>query len=268
MTLPPERIGLWNGRRGGREQVAVLTRRLLLDRRSVCQFEGTMARTLNPEAHAVRRDAFVDAATRLIQTKGYEQLSIADVLAATDSSKGAFYHYFDSKESLLSAVIDRISDAALADVGPLAFDPGLSAIEQFGRLLTSIAGWKNARKELMLAILEVWLSDDNLVVREKLRVQVASIMGPLFARIAAKGQAEGTFQIDEPVETADVIVALILGAQEAAGRLFLDCQKGRATTADAARAFRAYQQALERILGAPAGSLRLVDDETLKLWFG
>jgi AcrR family transcriptional regulator len=227
-----------------------------------------MARTLNATAHAVRRDTFVEAAQRLIQTKGYEQLSIADVLAETDSSKGAFYHYFDSKEALLEAVIDRITDMALADVGPVAFDPEISAVEQFGRLFTSIAGWKNARKELMLAILEVWLSNDNAVVREKLRVQAASTMSPLFARIVARGKAEGTFSIDDPVETADVIMALILGAQEAAGRLFLDCQRGRATIADAKRLFRAYQQALERILCVPAGSVRMFDDATLTLWFG
>ena len=35
-----------------------------------------MARTLDPEAHSLRRDAFVDAAERLIQSKGYEQLSV------------------------------------------------------------------------------------------------------------------------------------------------------------------------------------------------
>jgi hypothetical protein len=34
-----------------------------------------MPRTLDPAAHALRRDAFVDAAQRLIQTKGYEQMS-------------------------------------------------------------------------------------------------------------------------------------------------------------------------------------------------
>jgi AcrR family transcriptional regulator len=227
-----------------------------------------MARTLNPEAHASKRDVFVEAAQRLIQTKGYEQLSIADVLAATESSKGAFYHYFDSKESLLTAVIDRITDMALADVGPVVFDPEISAIEQFSRLFTSIAGWKNARKELMLAILEVWLSNDNAVVREKLRVQAASVMAPLLAGIVARGKAEGTFSIDDPVETAQVIMALILGAQETAGRLFLDCQRGRATIADARRMFGAYKHALERILGVPTGSLRMFDDATLTLWFG
>ena len=39
-----------------------------------------MARTLDPVAHAVRRDAFLDAAQRVMATKGYAQLSIQDVI--------------------------------------------------------------------------------------------------------------------------------------------------------------------------------------------
>ena len=39
-----------------------------------------MARTVDTEAHAVRREAFVDAAQRLMQAKGYEQMSVQDVL--------------------------------------------------------------------------------------------------------------------------------------------------------------------------------------------
>ena len=34
-----------------------------------------MARTLDPAAHALRRDAFVDSAQRLMQAKGYEEMS-------------------------------------------------------------------------------------------------------------------------------------------------------------------------------------------------
>jgi AcrR family transcriptional regulator len=52
-----------------------------------------MARTVNPVAYAARRDAFVDAAVRLIQEKGYEQLSIQGVIEAADASRGAFFHY-------------------------------------------------------------------------------------------------------------------------------------------------------------------------------
>ena len=48
-----------------------------------------MARTVDTEAHAIRREAFVEAAQRLIQTKGYDQMSIQDVLGELDASSSA-----------------------------------------------------------------------------------------------------------------------------------------------------------------------------------
>ena len=69
---------------------------------------GQVARTRDPEVHALRRDEFVDVALRLMQTKGWAATSIQDVLAETGASKGAFYHYFSSKSDLLEAVIERI----------------------------------------------------------------------------------------------------------------------------------------------------------------
>ena len=51
-------------------------------------------------------EAFLDAGQRLIATKGYAQLSIQDVIDELSSSKGAFYHYFDSKAALLDGVAD------------------------------------------------------------------------------------------------------------------------------------------------------------------
>ena len=86
-----------------------------------------MARTLNPAAHALRRDAFVDAAQRLMQAKGYEEMTIQDVLDDLDTSRGAFYHYFDSKAALLDAVVERMVDDATAALVPVIDAPGLSA---------------------------------------------------------------------------------------------------------------------------------------------
>ncbi|TMD86636.1 MAG: helix-turn-helix transcriptional regulator, partial [Chloroflexi bacterium] len=50
-----------------------------------------MARTLNAAVHTVRKEAFVDVAQRLMQTKGYQQMSVQDVLDELGASRGAFY---------------------------------------------------------------------------------------------------------------------------------------------------------------------------------
>src|SRR6202011_4684741 len=118
-----------------------------------------MPRTLNVEVHKVRRDAFLDVAQRLIQTKGYEPMSIQDVLDEVETSRGAFYHYFGSKQALLDGVVERFADAAMEAVAPVLADPSLPALRKLERVVGDIARFKAERRELVLAIMEVWTSD-------------------------------------------------------------------------------------------------------------
>jgi AcrR family transcriptional regulator len=227
-----------------------------------------MARTLNSAKHAVRRDAFVDVAQRLIQTKGYEGFTVQDILDELGASKGAFYHYFGSKLDLLEAVVDRMGDAVEATWADPLTRPGLSAQQRLESVFALTAQWKNARKELVLGILDAWMSDHNAIVREKFRQLVARRMTGLLERILRQGVADGDFTVVDPESTAKVIVGLIQGTQEWAGELFIARQDGRVTYEEVKRSFAAYTEAFERIVGLPSHSVQFVSEETLQLWFG
>jgi AcrR family transcriptional regulator len=226
-----------------------------------------MARTLDPEVHAVKRDAFVDVAQRLIGTKGYEQLSVQEVIDAVGASKGAFYHYFGSKGDLLEAVVERMADAATVAWQPILAAPGLPAARRLEGVFRSVAAIKAERRDLVLAILDAWMSDDNAIVRDKLRAMVASRMTPLLRELIAQGVADGDFTPSDPDSTASVLVSLIQGTQELASQLYMDCQAGATTVDEVIRLFDAYTEAVERILGLPPHSLALIEPETLRTWF-
>lgn len=227
-----------------------------------------MARTLNAAIHTVKREAFVDVAQRLIQAKGYNQMSVQDVLDELEASRGAFYHYFDSKQALLEAVIDRTVDAGLASLAPVLDDPNLSAIRKLDGLFGGIARWKSERKDLMVAITEVWVSDDNALMREKFRRTTAKRLVPLLSAIIRKGVEDGVFTTNSPDHSASVLLALMEGARDTAVELFLARQANTITFEAVERTFAAYTEAFERILGIPAGSLTLTDAPTLRIWFG
>lgn len=227
-----------------------------------------MPRTLDPAAHALKRDAFIDVAQRLIQTKGYEQMSIEGVLGELDASKGAFYHYFESKEALLAAVVDRIVDAGIAAIAPVAADPDLGALAKLSGLFTSLAQWKGERSDLMIELVRVWVSDANAVVRDQLRSGTQARLMPLLATIVHQGKAEGVFTITSPDHTAGVLVAMLLGTNETATRLFLARQAGAITFEDVECTFAAYSEAFERVLGLPSGSWPRLDPPTMHFWFG
>jgi AcrR family transcriptional regulator len=226
-----------------------------------------LPRTVNVEARAIRREAFVEVSLRLIQAKGYEQMSIQDVLDELDASRGAFYHYFASKLALLQAAVDHIVAAAMEAVSPVAADPRLSAAQKIERLFSGIAGWKAERRELMLALLEVWYSDDNAIVRDKVRRSSVAVLVPLLSTIVEQGRVEGVFSARSPDGAARAVVALLLGAQDMAIELFFARQAGEIPFEIVAERFAGLAEALTRVLGAPVGSLSLIDDATLRLWF-
>jgi len=227
-----------------------------------------MARTLDPVAHAVRREAFLDAGQRLIQTRGYRQLSIQDVLDELGASKGAFYHYFDSKSALLDGVVARMVDEAMAALAPAVADPDRSALDKLNAVFSGLASFKADRRELVLELMRVWLSDDNAVVREHVRRGATAAMTPLLAAIIRQGVAEGSFTAASPDHAGRVVASLAMGANEAATELFAAHQDGAVTFEEVERTLEAFAEAFERVLGARPGSLAFANRSgVLREWF-
>lgn len=227
-----------------------------------------MARTVNTTLRTVRRDAFLDVAQRFVQTKGFDAMSIQDLLDQLDASKGAFYHYFDSKQALLEAVVERFADAALVTIAPVLSDANLPAIRKLERIFSGIASFKAQQKEFVLGIIEVWNSDDNAIVREKLRRLTVNRLVPLLSLVIEQGIKEGAFAAESPDETATVLTSLMLGFQQQANDLFIARQAGTIGFDVVQRSVAANTEAYERILGIPKGSLTIIDEPTLRFWFG
>jgi AcrR family transcriptional regulator len=225
-------------------------------------------RTLDPTSHAVRRDAFLDAAEGLIRSKGYEETSIQDVLDAAGASRGAFYHYFDSKAALLEAVVDRMTDGVIAVVEPVVADPRLSAPAKLQALLLTAGAWKAERSDLLLAFMRSWYAAENDLVRLRVARAAFARLTPLIARIVREGRDQGDFDCTSPDDAAALLAALFAGSADIMVPLFLDCRDGRVPAADVERFVTAYEEAMERILGMAPGSLVLVDRSALHIWLG
>lgn len=54
----------------------------------------------------VRKQAIIEASEKLFCQKGYLETTVDDILQELKCSKGSFYHYFDSKLSVLMAICE------------------------------------------------------------------------------------------------------------------------------------------------------------------
>lgn len=214
-----------------------------------------------------RRGEILDVAQRLITTKGYEKMTIADIQAELGISKGAFYHYFDSKASLLEALIERMRGEAEAILLPIFRDPGLTALEKIQQWFEVTARWKSAHRDYLLSLLRVWYHDDNAVVVQKLRSDTARWIVPHLTEVVRQGIRERMFRTDHPEQVGHVVTSLLYDLGDALAHMILASGPKAADLRAAEATAAAYTDALERTLGTPPGSLSLVDSETLKEWF-
>jgi AcrR family transcriptional regulator len=227
-----------------------------------------MARIVKEQEYAVKRNAILDVAQRLVYTKGYEQMTIQDMLDGLQISKGAFYHYFDSKQAVLEALVERMGEEVVQLLLPIVHDPVLGALEKLRRFFPTLAQWKTARKDFILALMHILYADENALFRQKARALAVKRVTPLMTTVIRQGIQEGVLTTSYPDQVGEVILSLVLDLGDTIAWLLLsweprrddDVQRVESTVA-------AYTDALERALGAPTGSLPLVDAQTLQEWF-
>ena len=98
------------------------------------------------------RAALLETATAMFAERGFARTSLDDIAVATQVTRGAVYHHFESKQALFEAVFDQLEQDMTAKVGAAARDsqpatPGatgwinsFSAASSSGRAISHSSG--------------------------------------------------------------------------------------------------------------------------------
>ncbi|HRE26290.1 MAG TPA: TetR/AcrR family transcriptional regulator [Anaerolineales bacterium] len=227
-----------------------------------------MPRVVNEEENALKRAEILDAAQSLIYVKGYEQMSIQDILDELQISKGAFYHYYDSKPSLLEALIDRMLEQVMRLVLPIIQDPHEPALSKIQKFFTSVGTWKTARKDFLMGFVRSWYSDKNALLRQKMTARMLHVSGPWLAAIVRQGIDEGVFDTPYPDQIGAVTFGMVQSLGELIGDWALAPQPAPVQAKRIVDTIAAYNHVLERLLGAPSGSIVMMQPDVIEAWFG
>ncbi len=228
-----------------------------------------MARIVKEEEYTARRNEILNAALQLVYSKGYDRMTIQDILDQLHMSKGAFYHYFDSKVTVLEAVIERM---ATEQVKPIFLailqDPQLPALEKLHQYFYMSTSWKTSNKAFLMDLMQVWYSDENALTRQKMLATTVENMGPFFTEIIKQGVREGTFSTPYPEVASEMTINMIYDLAFASGQMLLSEKVNQSDNLrEVETLYAAYSDALERVLGAPKGSIQFMAAEALKVWF-
>jgi len=133
----------------------------------------------------IRQEAFIRAATELFMEKGYEAVSIRDVLDAVGdktASPSVFYYYFKSKDSLYQACVQAVGQDYIKTMES-AFSAEGKSLDQW--FLSLVSGVESYLQEERLLIMTGSSTANRLFVLD-MRDQVTKRISELWAESLEK----------------------------------------------------------------------------------
>ena len=189
-----------------------------------------------------RRREIIAMAQKLFLEKEYENTSLNDVVGALGVAKGTVYHYFDSKEELLDAVVESMAQEFLAIVQKkmkLANGTALESLKLLFKTINVSTVWKKTLKQLH--------QPGNMGLHVRLLGRITRDLAPIFSEIMIQGCKEGVFRSEHPLESCEILLA---GFQ-----FMTDLGIYPWTSEELDRRSQAFSSLIEAQFQAPKGSL-------------
>ncbi len=147
----------------------------------------------------VRRSEIVAAARQLFLTKEYEHATMQNVVEALNIAKGTIYHYFKSKEELLDAVIEDMTEEDHVRKRDLL--KGLK-----GNALDKIRALIDMNKSHAEVIQQLH-RPGNIGLHARLLAVALCKEAKLYHSLIQQGCEEGLFHTAHPLEAAEFLLA-------------------------------------------------------------
>ena len=199
-----------------------------------------------------KKEQILDMSFSLFLEKGYDNTSISDILSKLDIARGTLYYHFESKEAIMDAIIERSAKKIVEEAKGIVLQKGLSVHEKIFLLFYESSMRRLSGGELMIDYLN---QPQNALFHEKSNRAFIQKISPILGDIISEGVKEGIFDNAFPYESAELILAMIMG--------FMDVPYENTGENDSERRMESLLYNMERMLGAKEGSFAKLKELSL-----
>ena len=153
------------------------------------------------------RELILEVASGLFMTKGYEKTRISDIINGLDGlTKGAVYHYFDSKEDIFNEVVKRIGYQNKSIFDEIKYAKDLNGKEKISKLISVAIG--NTNMDVITSI-SPNLTDNPKLLASFFKQMQEMTIPEYFLPIIYEGIKDGSIKSEYPQELAELIAVML-----------------------------------------------------------
>lgn len=148
----------------------------------------------------VRKNEILDAAEHLFGTKGFDKTSTNDILEKVGIARGTLYYHFKSKEDILNAMIERITEELVKKAAEIANNKNIPVLNRLTEMMIAL----NVNSRIGIEIMEQVHKPQNALMHQKMQEELLSGINPIITGLIEEGIEQGICHTDYPAETAEM----------------------------------------------------------------
>lgn len=150
----------------------------------------------------------LETAKRLFAEKGLENVKVEDVVKEVGVTRGAFYHYFKSREELIAGVMYKSFEEDDDNPYLLAYkQKGLNALEKL-RFAAKLSLRSHLETSESMRVEMKKLASDPIVFKNEMIFQV-TVMASYIEKLLNEGNEDGSMNVAFPKQTSQTIAWLV-----------------------------------------------------------
>lgn len=185
-----------------------------------------------------RKELLLQTAYELFLSKGYDTVSVDEIIKAAGIAKGTYYYYFKSKEETLEEVIDMMI-AKEEFKARMVLEMDIPVPQKIVGIISSFRPDENEQN-----IVEILNRKENLIMHEKINEKIVASALPLLTKAAEEGVAQGIINCDYLEERIRILLIL-------SNRLFDEGMNSIET-------INVYIDIVEKMLGTEKGTMEFI----------
>lgn len=191
---------------------------------------------------AARRSEILDAAEKLFGTKGYDATSTGDILRELGIARGTLYYHFKSKEDILDAMIDRLTQALAARAAEVLDRKDIPVLQRLTLMMQSLQVNNALGHEIMSQVHK----PQNALMHQKMQERMLTAVVPLVTSLLQEAREQGLCQTRYPEEVTEMTLLYASTVFDELSGLSEEKRQEKVL---------AFIYNLERLLQMPEGSL-------------
>ncbi|MCG8541766.1 MAG: TetR/AcrR family transcriptional regulator [Clostridia bacterium] len=203
------------------------------------------------------KDKILEVSHELFASKGYDETTVSDIIKMTGSSRGGFYHHFDSKEEVLRAITDEYIDKLSRLYNKATEEHIGSYSELFNKIFSIFHEYKMGQIKDWPKLQKIFSFSGNHVIILKIAKDFEKLTTEVYTRIIKEGVEKGEFTVKYPQALAGLWTREVLHINRIAQKEFYKDCKARS------KDFMDYLEFTEDMINRELG----LEDNVIKVKF-